>query len=151
MRRRFTPAVLDAIATAVRAAEQEHRGEIRVVVEAALDVWSILDGTTPRARALEVFARHRVWDTDENNGVLIYVLLADRDVEIVADRGYGGRVTAAQWEAVCRAIEAEFRAGHWQQGLVAGVAAAGRIVRTHFPLTAGHADRNELPDRPALL
>lgn len=151
MRRRFPPAALDAIATAVRATEREHRGEIRVVIETDLDAWSILEGRTPRARALEVFALHGVWDTDENNGVLLYVLFADRDVEIVADRGYAGRVGTAEWEAVCRAIESEFRAGRWEQGVVAGVAAAGRLVRAHFPVPAGHADRNELPDRPTLL
>lgn len=151
MRRRFTPTALDTIANAVRATEREHRGEIRVVIETDLDVWSIVDGRTPRARALEVFALHGVWDTEENNGVLLYVLFADRDVEIVADRGYAGRVSTAEWEAVCRDIESEFRAGRWEQGVVAGVAAAGRLVRAHFPPSADRTDRNELPDRPTLL
>lgn len=151
MRRRFDAAVLERIAAAVRASEREHRGEIRVVIETDLDAWSILDGRTPRERALEVFALQGVWDTAENNGVLLYVLFADRDVEIVADRGYAERVTAAEWEAVCRAMEAEFRAGRWEQGTIAGVEAAGRIVRAHFPLTGGREDRNELPDRPTLL
>lgn len=151
MRRRFTPAVLDRIAAAVRATEQEHRGEIRIVIETDLDAWSILDDKSPRERALEVFALQGVWDTAENNGVLIYVLFADRDVEIVADRGYAERVTTAEWEQVCRAMETEFRAARWEQGTIAGVAAAGRIVAHHFPLLAGREDRNELQDRPTLL
>lgn len=151
MRRRFAPDVLDRVAAVVRAAEQQHRGEIRVVIETDLDAWSILDGRTPRERALEVFALHGVWDTDENNGVLIYVLFADRDVEIVADRGYAPHVTTAEWEEVCRAMEIEFRAGRWERGVIAGVEAAGRIVAKHYPLVAGRDDRNELPDRPLLL
>lgn len=150
-RARFMPAVLDRIEAAVRATEALHRGEIRFVIETDLDAWSILDGKTPRARALEVFALAHVWDTEENNGVLIHVLFADRDVEIVADRGYAGRVAQDEWEGVCRAMESEFRAGRWEQGAIAGIEAAGRVVATHYPRREGATDRNELPDRPLLL
>jgi uncharacterized membrane protein len=108
-------------------------------------------GKTPRERALEVFAALGVWDTEANNGVLIYVLLADHDVEIVADRGYNDRVGAAEWAAVCEHIDAEFRSGRYPEGLVAGVQRVGQIIATHFPQPPGQRDENELPNRPALL
>jgi uncharacterized membrane protein len=148
-RRRFPRAVLDRIEAAVRAAEAGHAGEIRIVIETDLDAWSILAGKTPRQRALEVFAGFHVWDTELNNGVLLYVLCADRDVEIIADRGFNGLVTTDEWREVCRAMEAEFRAGQWAEGALAGVAAAARLVGRHFP--AGGGSGNELPDRPTLL
>jgi uncharacterized membrane protein len=111
-----------------------------------------LNDVTPRAHALEVFSRLRVWDTESNNGVLIYVQLADRNVEIVADRGFQGRVSPAEWEAVCRLMEGHFRAGRFQTGSIAGVDAIGNLLARHFPQGAGtpkHA--NQLPDRPTLL
>jgi uncharacterized membrane protein len=152
MQRRFTPAVLDEIERAVRAGEARHRAEIRIVVETDLDAWSILDGRTPRQRALEVFAAQGVWDTDENNGVLIYVLFADRDMEIVADRGYAGRVDPAEWEAVCQAMEREFRAARWAEGVRVGVERVSAIAERCFPRRdGGRDDRNELADRPVLL
>jgi uncharacterized membrane protein len=148
-RRRFTPAVLDRIETAVAAAEGAHQGELRIVIETDLDAWSIIAGKVPRQRALEVFAGSRVWDTEDNNGVLIYVLCADRAVEIVADRGFNGLVTPAEWAAVCRAMEAEFRQGRWEQGALAGVQAAAHLLTRHFPGTGRQG--NEHPDRPVLL
>jgi uncharacterized membrane protein len=148
-RRRFTPAVLDRVEAAVAAGEGAHRGELRFVVETDLDAWSILGGKTSRQRALEVFAGYRVWDTEQNNGVLLYVLFADRSVEIVADRGFNRLVTAAEWTAVCRAMEAEFRQGRWEHGALAGVEAVARLLAHHFPGTGKQG--NELPDRPILL
>jgi uncharacterized membrane protein len=148
-RRRFTAVVLDRVEAAVAAAEKAHCGELRMVIETDLDAWSILNGKTPRQRALEVFAGYRVWDTEQNNGVLIYVLLADRDVEIVADRGFNGLVEPAEWEAACRAMEAEFRQRCWERGALAGVEAAARLLVRHFPGTGKMG--NELPDRPTLV
>ncbi len=148
-RRRFTPAVLDRIEAAVAKAEGAHQGELRIVIETDLDAWSILAGKASRQRALEVFAGSRVWDTESNNGVLIYVLFADRAVEIVADRGFNGLVTPAEWAAVCRAMETEFRQGRWEQGAVAGVEGVARLLARHFPGTGSQG--NELPDRPVLL
>jgi uncharacterized membrane protein len=148
-RRRFTPAVLDRIQAAVAAAEGEHRGELHIAIETDLDAWSIISGKTSRQRALEVFAARHVWDTEQNNGVLIYILCADRAVEIVADRGFNGLVAADEWAAVCRTMEAEFRQGHWQQGAVAGVEASARLLARHFPGTGPQS--NELADRPVLL
>jgi uncharacterized membrane protein len=152
-RRLFPPATLDAIEQAVTQAEQSHGGEIRFAIETALTPWHIANDIAPRAHALDVFAHLRVWDTDGNNGVLIYVQLADRNVEIIADRGFHGRVSPAEWEAVCRLMEEHFRAGRFREGAIAGVDAVGRLLARHFPSGTAQAQRshNQLPDRPTLL
>jgi uncharacterized membrane protein len=147
MRQRFTPAVLAEIESAIRDVESRHAGEIRFVVEAALDLAELR--LEPRARALQVFGHLGVWDTANNNGVLIYVLLADRDVEILADRGIASRVPQEEWELVCREIEAHFRDGRFAQGSVAGVLSVGRLLEKHFP--GQGADADELPNQPVLL
>ncbi len=148
----FPKSTLDAIEAAVGRAESTHAGEIRFAIETSLAPLHVLNDLTPRARALEVFAHLRVWDTEHNNGVLIYVQLADRDVEIVADRGLDGRVSAAEWEGVCRLMEQHFRTGHYQAGAIAGVDAVGTLLARHFPSTAMSAKpHNQLPDRPTLL
>ena len=133
----------------MHAAESTHSGELRVVIETDLDAWSILAGKTPRARAIEAFSGFHVWDTELNNGVLLYVLCADRAVEIVADRGFNKLVTADEWRKVCAAMETEFRAGRWAEGALAGVNAAAALMGRHFPGTGRSG--NELPDRPILL
>ena len=148
-RRRFTAEVLDAIEGAVRAAEETHAGEVRFVVETDLDAISIIGNKSPRQRALEIFAGLRVWDTELNNGVLVYVLCADRAVEIIADRGFNALVADSEWGAVCRAMEGEFRAGRWRHGAVAGVEGAAVLLARHFP--GSRQSGNELPDRPVLL
>ena len=149
MRRRFTPEALAQVEAAIHDVESRHSGEIRFAVEAALDADELFAGVTPRARAIEVFSHLRVWDTEANNGVLIYVLLADRDVEILADRGLAARVPQSEWEAICREIEAHFREGRFAQGSVAGVQSVGRLLERHFP--GSGADANELPNQPVLL
>ena len=148
-RRCFTTAVLDRIEAAVQVAEASHCGEIEVVIENDLDIHSILAGKTPRQRALEIFGAARVWDTESNNGVLIYVLFADRAVEIIADRGFNDLVRAEEWSAVCRAMEQAFREARWEQGAIAGVDGVAGLIARHFP-GSGRAG-NELPDRPILL
>src|ERR1700740_2842499 len=121
LKRRFGRPVRDRIQADGGRAEATHSGELRVVIENDLDAWSILAGKSARARAVEVFAGCHVWDTAHNNGVLLYVLFADRAVEIVSDRGFNGLVTPAEWTGVCRAMESEFRAGRWEHGAIAGV------------------------------
>jgi uncharacterized membrane protein len=148
-RRLFTPAALAQIEGAIRDVESRHSGEIRFGVETALDINELLAGLAPRARALQVFSHTRVWDTEANNGVLIYVLLADRDVEILADRGIAARVPPEEWETICREIESHFRDGRFAQGSVAGVRSVGSLLARHFPGDRG--DANELPDQPVLL
>ena len=150
-RRAFPPAALGRIEAAVTASERLHAGEIRVAVEGSLEPGEVARGKTPRDRAMEVFAALGVWDTEANNGVLIYVLLADHDVEIVADRGFNGRVAPAEWARACDDMQREFRAGRHAEGVVAGVEAVGRIIAAHFPRLPGQRDADELPNRPTLL
>ncbi|HTU66279.1 MAG TPA: TPM domain-containing protein [Steroidobacteraceae bacterium] len=148
-RRRFSDAVDAAIESAIESAEKRTGGEIRFVIETALHPAAAWRGQSPRDRALDVFGQFRVWDTDERNGVLIYVLVADRDVEIVADRGAAAAVSPAGWEEVARRMEAEFRAGRFGDGAVAGVAGVGSLLEKHFP--ARPVNRDELPNQPTLL
>jgi len=149
----FPASTLDAIEQAIGRAEQTHRGEIRFAIETSLTPPQILAELAPRARALEVFAHLKVWDTESNNGVLIYVQLADRVVEIVADRGLARRVKQAEWDSVCRMMEEHFRAGRFKAGSIAGVDAIGTLLARHFPADSPPAgpETNQLPDRPTLL
>jgi uncharacterized membrane protein len=148
LRRAFPASSLAAIESAIRAAESRHTGELRFAIESCLDFRRLVAGTSARDRAVGAFARLGMWDTAQRNGVLIYLLLADRDIEIVADRGFDGRVSAAEWEAVCRAMEAEFRAGRFEAGALAGIRGVSALVARHFP--PGDAERNELPDTPVV-
>jgi uncharacterized membrane protein len=152
-RLRFPASTLDAIEAAVRRAERTHAAEIRFAVETALAPLRVINEVTPRAHALGVFAALRVWDTEHNNGVLIYVQLADRSVEIIADRGLKDRVSAAEWEGVCRLMEAHFRDGRFEAGSIAGVDAVGTLLSRHFPCAGEPRPKfhNQLPDRPTLL
>jgi len=145
----FPTHALSAIEQEIRAAEMRHSGELRFAVETALDVAALWNGVTPRQRALEVFGRLGVWDTARNNGVLIYVLLADRDVEILADRGFDGLVRPDEWEAACRAMEQEFRQRRFKDGALAGIRAVSALIERHFPPQP--RDVNELPNRPVIL
>jgi uncharacterized membrane protein len=149
MRRRFTPTVLRAIEESVRLSEKKHAGEIRFVVEGKLSFEAIRLGQTPRERAVELFAQLGVWDTEENNGVLIYILVADRDVEIVADRGLNKKITAAEWESVCRSMETHFKDGHFEAGSLTGVERVTELLARHFP--ARENNPNEISDTPTLL
>jgi uncharacterized membrane protein YgcG len=147
VRRVFTAGVLKHIETEVAASEAQHGGEIRFAIEGNLSGPELLRGVTPRARALQLFSQLGVWDTEHNDGVLIYVLWADRDVEIVADRGFNGRVTAEQWAEVCKKMEQHFKKSDVAAAAVSGIREVGALIAQHFPVT----DRNEQPDRPVLL
>ena len=143
----FDETALKEIEAAIAATERTHGGEVRFAVEGNLGAHELWRSVSARERALEVFAQLGVWDTDANNGVLIYVLWADHDVEIVADRGFNGRVTAEEWTAVCHQMEQHFRAEKPKQAVIEGVRAVGALIARHFPAS----DRNELPDRPVML
>ena len=104
----------------------------------------------PRQRAIEVFSQLRMWDTEHNSGVLIYLLLAERHVEIVADRGVHARVGDAGWQAICREMEAAFRAGEYEQGVLVGIARITALLAEHFP-AEGIPKPNKLPDAPVIL
>ena len=145
-RRRFPPGVLAEIESSISESEKRHSGEIRFVVETALELSTLLRGVSPRAHALAVFAELGVWDTEANTGVLIFVCLADRDVEIVADRGIAALVAPEEWETVCREIEQGYRAGRFREGSLAGIRGVSALLARHCPPRAG--DRDELPNRP---
>jgi uncharacterized membrane protein len=145
----FPQQSMAAIEAAIRESETSHYGEIRFSVETALDVRSLLEGKSARERAIEVFSQLRVWDTERNNGVLIYLLLADRDVEIVADRGIHQAVGQPGWETICREMERSFRQGCFEQGVVEGIRAVTSHLVRYYPARGGN--ENELPDKPVVL
>jgi len=149
LRRCFPPRTLAAIDAACAASERSHRAEIRCAIEAALPLGQLWQGTGSAARALEVFSLLRMWDTSENNGVLLYVLLAERRIEIVADRGFSGCVADAQWRGICADMEAAFGAGRYEAGTLAALDRIDALAQQYFPARAG--DRNELPDATVIL
>jgi uncharacterized membrane protein len=149
VRSAFAPAALARISEAIAASERRHGGQIRVVIEGALDGEQLFAQQSARERAIDVFAQQRVWDTEANNGVLIYLLLADRDVEIVADRGIHARVGEAAWRGICATMEQAFARGEYEAGVLAGIQAATNHLAAHFPRQGAGA--NELPDDPVLL
>ena len=147
--RAFPRSTLNKIGAAIKASETAHVGEIRFAVEGGLDGAPLFKGQSARQRAIDLFSQLRVWDTQHNTGVLIYLLLADRAVEIVADRGIHAKVDAQAWSKVCRDMEAAFKQSNFEGGVVAGVQAVTHHLQQHFP-SESH-DRNELPDKPVLL
>ncbi len=149
VRSRFPSRTMDAIEAAIAAGEARHDGELRFAVEAALPLADLLAGTSARARAIELFGRLRVWDTERNAGVLIYLLLADKRVEIVADRGIHARVGETAWEAICGMMQREFAESRFEQGAIAGVRAISDLLATHFPPRPENPD--ELPNQPIVL
>jgi uncharacterized membrane protein len=149
VKRTFPRASLARIEQAIAAGERLHRGQVCVAIEGALPPLRVVRRLRPRERALEVFGLLRVWDTEENAGVLIYLLLADRDVEIVADRGIDHRVGSDAWQAICARMEGAFRDARYGDGLVQGVDEISRLLAAHFPRE--QAGANELPDKPVLL
>lgn len=150
VRAAFPHATLQAIASAIHAAEQRHGGEIRFAVEGALDLPELWRDLSPRERAIDVFSRLRVWDTEHNDGVLIYLLLADHDVEIVADRGIHRRTEEGAWEQVCHGMEALLREGRFEAAALHGIEGVSALLARHAPLRADDK-RNELPDWPVVL
>ena len=145
----FPSDTLIAIDRAIKASEAAHLGEIRFAVEGALDIVPLFKGQSTRERAIDVFSQLRIWDTEHNNGVLIYLLLADRAVEIVADRGIHAKVGAQEWEKICRKMEIAFQQADYEGGVVRGIQAVTQHLVKHFPLVGDN--RNELPDKPVVL
>ena len=145
----FPETAMHSIETEIRLNETTHTGEIRFAVEAALHPFELLAGKTPRERAIELFAAMNVWDTEANNGVLVYLLLADHDVEIVADRGIDRKVGKEGWEAICHEMEVAFRQGNFETGTLKGIRQIGTVLQEHFP--ADGTNKNELPDAPLVL
>jgi uncharacterized membrane protein len=149
-RRALGADALRRIEARVAASERRHSGEIRVCVEAGLPLSYLWRNARPRERAVTMFGKLRVWDTEDNNGVLIYLLLAEHRIEIVADRGLDRRVPPEQWKALVDEMSAAFKAGQLEEGLNRAIDAVDRLLVQHFPLAAGAANPNELPDAPVL-
>jgi uncharacterized membrane protein len=149
-RRALGTAVVHRLQQRVAASERQHTGEIRVYVEAGLPLSYLWRGLSARDRALTMFGKLRVWDTAHNNGVLIYLLLADHAIEVVADRGLNAYVSRAQWEAIVGRLREAFRARRHEEGLNAAIDAVDALLRQHFPRAPGQAKANELPDEPIL-
>ncbi len=148
--RRLPAAALKRIEAEIAASETLHRGELRFAVEPALPLAALLRNMTPRERAVQVFSQLRVWDTEHNSGVLIYLLLAERDVEIVADRGIHAKVGEAAWHSICKPMEQSFRQREFELGVLEGIGAITALLRQHFP-TDENENPNELPDAPVIL
>lgn len=150
IKRLFPPSALEAIHAAIAAGEHRHTGQVCFAIENTLPLRILSRHRTPRERAHEVFAQLRVWDTEHNSGVLIYVLLAERAIEIVADRGISARVNQVEWQAVCNRMRERFAAKDYEQGAIEGVKSVSEILAAHFP-SDGARHANELPDAPVIL
>ena len=149
VRRAFPRNALGEIEQVIKASEAEHTGEIRFVVEGGLDGLPLFRGQSARERAIDLFSRLRVWDTQDNTGLLIYLLLADRAVEIVADRGISAKVGPHEWSKICAEMETAFRQSNYARGVIGGVQAVTHHLVAHFP--ADGRSGNELPDKPVVL
>ena len=147
--RAFPRKTLHAIERAIKASETTHIGEIRFVVEGALDGRPLFNEQSARERAIDIFSQLRIWDTEHNNGVLIYLLLADKDVEIVADRGIHSKVDSREWESICHAMETAFNQKNFERGVISGIQTVAQHLMKHFP--ASDTGRNELSDKPVVL
>ena len=150
MRRRFPEALLEEMTQAIASGERTHLGEIRFAVESRLSPWMVLESVDAAMRARQVFAQLQVWDTEHNTGILFYVSMAEKRIEIVADRGIASRVAQAEWDDICTRMRGSYASGRWREGSLAGIAAAHALLQRHFP-SDGTENPDELPDRPVLL
>ncbi|CAG0949983.1 hypothetical protein MTYP_00135 [Methylophilaceae bacterium] len=149
VRRYFSSEAMRHIEQAISDSERSHSGQIRFAVESGLHPYSLIKGNPPRARALELFSSLGIWDTEQNNGVLIYLLLADHDVEIIVDRGICRYVAQPVWDSICHEMELLFKQGKFEQATLLGIDRIGQLLARHFP--PGHKNENELPDQPVVL
>lgn len=139
--RQFPSATLTAIQNAIGAGEHRHSGEIVFAVERALRPTGVLAKLSPRERAYEVFSELRVWDTRANTGILVYVLLADRAVEIIADRGIAAAIPDTQWRVICDRLITRYAAAEFESGTITTIAEISDLLAAQFP-----ADPNDNPD-----
>lgn len=152
--RLIAPSVVQRLKQKVAASEVLHTGEIRICVEAGLpNSYLLRPGairTITRQRALSQFGKLHVWDTEHNNGVLIYLLLAERTIELVADRGLNPHVTAQEWNDMVQRLGQALREGRFEDGLGQAIEAISAVLEQYFPIAAGQVRPNELPDQPTL-
>lgn len=149
-RKAVPPDLLERLRRRVAASEKRHSGEIRIYVEAGLPTSYLLRNATARERAVALFGKLRVWDTEHNNGVLVYLLLAEHAIEIVADRGINRHVTPGEWKAIVARMGAAFREQRFEDGLTQALEEVSALLVAHFPLAPGQSNPNELPDEPQL-
>ena len=150
-RRALGAGAVERLAERVRQSELAHSGEIRVCVEAGLPLSYLWRGAAARERAVTLFGKLGVWDTAHNNGVLIYLLLAERQIEIVADRGIDAQVAGGHWQALVAGMSQSFGDGRFEDGLNRAIDAVGALLGEHFALAAGVRGDNELPDAPVIV
>ena len=151
VQRALPPEALQRLGARVAASERRHSGEVRICIEAGLPWSYIRRGLAPRERAITLFGQLRVWDTAYNNGVLIYLLLAEHAIEIVADRGIDAHVNAEEWAAMAKRMAAAFREGRFEDGITHALEEVSALLVAHFPLAEGAPDRNELPNEPVVM
>ena len=149
LRKQFPASLLDEIEATIRESEKSHSGEIRFAVETTLSLPALIKGVGGRHVAMAAFSNLRVWDTEQNSGVLIYLLLADHDIEIVADRGIAARVDQREWDDIAHQMEQHYRAGDFRKGTLEGIRRVTDLLARHFP--PGERNPNELSDKPVLL
>lgn len=147
--RSFSKESLENITQAITESEKEHDAELVFALESGISPLLALKGFSARQRSIDVFSQLRIWDTEKNSGVLLYLLLADHDIEILVDRGINSLTKPEEWEAICRAMEGNFREGKFEEGVKLGILEITKILKKHFPKTAG--DKNEIPNRPVIL
>ena len=148
--RAVPPDLLQHLTRRVAASERRHTGEVRICVEAGLPMSYLWRGASARERAVMMFAKLRVWNTEHNNGVLIYVLLADHAIELVADRGLNQHVSAAQWQVMVQHLGSAIKDGRYEDGLTQALEEVSAVLVKHFPLAEGEPNPNELPNAPML-
>jgi len=149
-RRAIPPELVERLTRRVAASEKRHTGEVRIYVEAGLPISYLWRGATPRERAVAVFGKLGIWDTEANNGVLIYLLLAEHAIEIVADRGLNAKVDAQEWQRIVQRMGSAFRESRFEDGLTQALEEVSALLVQHFPAAPGGANANELPDAPVL-
>lgn len=145
----FPRLTLKAIEAAITDGELRHRAEVRLIIEHALPLKEILQGISARQRAMDLFARYRVWDTEENCGVLVYINLADRKVEIVADRAVARLIVQEEWDAVCQTMTEGFAREAFRDSTIAAIAQLNALLAEHYPARGAHP--NQLANQPILL
>lgn len=146
VRRAIDAAARERLQARLVASEARHSGEIRVCIEAGLPLGHLWRRVSPRQRALALFGELGVWDTESNNGVLIYLLLAEHAIEIVADRAVARLVPDTHWSEVLQGMRSAFAAGRFEDGLAGAIDAVDAVLAQNFPLAPGEANPNELPD-----
>jgi hypothetical protein len=148
-RRTFPLHTLKAIQTAIAQGEAQHRAEVRLIVEPSLTLWDVIGGLHTRERARELFSHYRIWDTEENCGILIYINLADHKVEIIADRTATRAIPSSDWQSVCHTMTQGFARGDFHDSAIQALAQLSTLLKTSLPATG--ANPNELSNRPIVL